>query len=358
MPARLSPVRIQTKDRDEGLKLWRQHFYPGTVTVGATAGIDLGLLRIGPLTAGMVRFGSETDVEMPLLETAYHVNVALRGTFESSAGGLRLRVTQDQGTVHGPDEVVRLRGWQTGTEQLLGLKFDRDALELELRQLLGRDFVGSIRLKPTLDLSRGRGAQWWHLAQAVTHGLHDADTVLHAQANALMVSSLMTGLLLACDHQFRGELDAPGVSSPPAVVRRAVDYIHSHAHDPLTLPTIAAAAGSSVRALQTGFRIHLGTTPRRYLISVRLDRVRRDLIAGTPELASVATAAAFWGFMHPGRFASLYRARYGELPSTTLRDGDATTQWSEHQEHHTAGRDHRDPAEGDAPQQAAIPHVC
>lgn len=357
MPARLSPVRIRTNDRDEGLALWRTYFYPGTVPVGAPADIDLGLLRVGSVTAGIVGFGSGTELEIPVLETGYHVNVALRGTFESSSGGLRLPVTQDQGTVHRPDEGIRVRGWQAGTEQLLGMKFDRDALELELRQLLGRDFVGSIRLKPTLDLSRGRGAQWWHLAQAVTHGLHDPDMVLNAQANTLMVSSLMTGLLLACDHQFRGELDAPGGSCPPAMVRRAVDYIQSHAHDPLTVPTIAAAAGASVRALQTGFRIHLGMTPRRYLISVRLERVRRDLIAGTPETTAVATSAAFWGFMHPGRFASLYRARYGEFPSTTLRDGDATAYGSEHQEHHATGHDHRDPSEGETPAQAAIPHV-
>ncbi len=358
MSVRLSPVRVRTKDWEEGLTLCREYFYPGTVTVaGAITGIDLGLLRVSTVTAGIVRFGSRTDVEIPVLETGYHVNVALRGTFESSSGGPRLRATQDQGTVYRPDDGIRVRGWQTGTEQLLGMKFERDALELELRHLLGRDFVGSIRLEPTLDLSRGRGAQWWHLARAVTHGLHDADMLLHAQGNALMVSSLMTGLLLASEHQFRGELDAPGENCPPAVVRRAVDYIHMHAHDALTVHTIAAMAGASVRALQTGFRTHLGTTPRRYLTSVRLDRVRRDLVAGTPHSTSVATSASFWGFTHLGRFASLYRARYGELPSTTLRDGGVTAYGSEHEVHHAEGHDHREPAEGEAPPQAAIRHL-
>lgn len=335
MPAYLPPVRLETNDWAEGLRLSCRHFYPGTVTASPPArSIDLRLLQVGPLTAGILRFGSETAIEVPVLDSGYHVNVALSGAVESRSDGVPQRVTRELGAVYRPDVAVRLRGWQTGTEEMLAIKLDRDALELHLRQLLGREFVGSIRLRPTLDLRHGRGAQWWHLVEALVHGLRGDDMIRHPQANATMVSGLMSALLLACDHQFRGELDAPGTTSPPAVIRRAVDYIQNHAFDPLTVPGIAEAAGASVRALQAGFRIHLGTTPRRYLTAVRLDRVHRDLLAGSPESTSVATAASFWGFAHLGRFASLYRAQYGEFPSTTLRDGYAPGLRSAHEEQH------------------------
>ena len=32
----------------------------------------------------------------------------------------------------------------------------------------------------------------------------------------------------------------------------------------------------------------------------------------------VAAVAARWGFGHPGRFATAYRARFGEPPGTTM----------------------------------------
>lgn len=322
MPAQVLPVLAQTQDWDEGLRMSGTYFYPGTIrSLRARPTVDLRVLQNGAVTAGLVSIGSETWIDVPVLETGYHVNVALRGAFETHHDGRRAEVTAAQASLHTPDAGARLRGWRTGTEQLLAIKLDRDALELELRQLLGRDFIGSIRLKPSLDLRRGPGAQWLQLASAATHGLGDGAMLVNSQANALMVSSLMSGLLLAADHQFRGELDAQTSASPPAMVRRAVDYIQNHAYEALTLPKIAEAVGSSVRALQEGFRTHLDTTPRRYLVQVRLARVRRDLLVGDPETTSVSLAASFWGFTHVGRFASLYRDAFGELPSVTLRGG-------------------------------------
>ena len=38
-----------------------------------------------------------------------------------------------------------------------------------------------------------------------------------------------------------------------------------------------------------------------------------------PGTASVADVVARWGFFHYGRFASLYREKFGVRPSETLR---------------------------------------
>jgi AraC-like DNA-binding protein len=56
-------------------------------------------------------------------------------------------------------------------------------------------------------------------------------------------------------------------------------------------------------------------------------RSRRDpamfwpahLRAARPGEVTVAEVAAKWGFWHLGRFASTYRATFGELPSQSLR---------------------------------------
>lgn len=95
----------------------------------------------------------------------------------------------------------------------------------------------------------------------------------------------------------------------------AVEYIHANAHLPINTTMIAQAAGLSVRSLQEGFRRAFDLTPTTYLRNVRLDRVREDLRRQPP--GTIAHTAKRWGFTHLGRFATEYRTRHGETPTTT-----------------------------------------
>jgi AraC-like DNA-binding protein len=113
---------------------------------------------------------------------------------------------------------------------------------------------------------------------------------------------------------------------PPAVLlprrarlRAAVEYVHEHAAEPLSVSDIAAAAGLSVRATQEAFQRHLDQTPMAYLLRARLERVRRDLVQGEPSETTVQTVARRWGFGHLGRFSAAYRNEFGEYPRATLR---------------------------------------
>ena len=107
---------------------------------------------------------------------------------------------------------------------------------------------------------------------------------------------------------------------PPAVLRRADAFIEANADQGITIGEIAAHAGVTSRALQYGFRQHLGTTPMGRLRQVRLERAHLDLKAGDPTRGdTVAAIALKWGFAKPGRFAIEYRKVYGSPPSHTLR---------------------------------------
>lgn len=88
----------------------------------------------------------------------------------------------------------------------------------------------------------------------------------------------------------------------------------------MTLADIAAATGTTGRAVQVAFRRHLDTTPMGYLRRVRLDGAHRDLRNADPTMGvTVAAIAARWGFSHLPRFTSFYQEQYGTLPSQTLR---------------------------------------
>ncbi|KQO61281.1 helix-turn-helix domain-containing protein [Curtobacterium sp. Leaf261] len=99
----------------------------------------------------------------------------------------------------------------------------------------------------------------------------------------------------------------------------ALAFVQHHAGDRVVLADIADAAGLSVRGLQLLFRRTLETTPMNHLADVRFERVRRELLDGTPGTMRVTTIARRWQFGNLGRFSGSYRERFGELPMETLR---------------------------------------
>ncbi|WP_420367018.1 helix-turn-helix domain-containing protein [Curtobacterium sp. L1-20] len=121
-------------------------------------------------------------------------------------------------------------------------------------------------------------------------------------------------------YRYQGEPVPTGYGAPRNFrLRAAVDHIHAHAAEALTVSEIAGAAGFSVRGLQEAFQRTLGRSPMMYLREVRLRRAREDLLRADYSTTSVATLASRWGFTHFGRFSSEYLRRFGEYPRQTLR---------------------------------------
>jgi transcriptional regulator GlxA family with amidase domain len=102
-------------------------------------------------------------------------------------------------------------------------------------------------------------------------------------------------------------------------VRRAEDYMASHAAEPLTVAMIASHTGVSVRSLYAGFQRYRGRSPMEHLRRLRMEHVRAALLSPSKPDTTVTEVALRWGFGHLGQFAADYRARFGELPSQTLK---------------------------------------
>ncbi|WP_146240200.1 helix-turn-helix domain-containing protein [Curtobacterium sp. MCSS17_008] len=102
-------------------------------------------------------------------------------------------------------------------------------------------------------------------------------------------------------------------------LRAAVEFVHEHVHEPLTVGDIARAADLSVRSVQETFQRHLDCSPMTYLLRVRLARVRIELLRADPGTTTVQDVARRWGFAHLGRFSGTYAQAYGEYPRQTLR---------------------------------------
>src|SRR5215469_2806819 len=82
---------------------------------------------------------------------------------------------------------------------------------------------------------------------------------------------------------------------------------------------ICAALDVSQRSLRECCKEHLGMGPSRYRYLCAMQQVHRALRSGNSDTTKVSGVAARYGFRGLGRFATRYRALYGELPSATLR---------------------------------------
>lgn len=78
---------------------------------------------------------------------------------------------------------------------------------------------------------------------------------------------------------------------------------------------LSAELAVSRSALFKGCQEHFGLSPTQIQRSIRLDRVRRELLHGSGSIGAIAAA---FGFQSRSHFASRYRDQFGELPQETV----------------------------------------
>jgi len=103
------------------------------------------------------------------------------------------------------------------------------------------------------------------------------------------------------------------------IVDRVVAITHASRADEMRLADMCRAAGISPRALGRAFQAIHDTSPSRYLCGLRLVEARQALLSADAGHETVTQIALRFGFRELGRFAALYRDKFGESPSSTLR---------------------------------------
>jgi len=161
-------------------------------------------------------------------------------------------------------------------------------------------------------LARLRARMREVLEKAALHPRGISEQELRAEVEG-EIASLLLRTLDRSEHG--GESISSKVRS--RAVRRALDFVESRPLDVLTVGELRQATGVSRRTLQYAFQERFGITPKRYLLTSRLNGARRDLLCLAPG-CRIADVANHWGFWHLGQFAADYRRQFGELPSETL----------------------------------------
>lgn len=99
---------------------------------------------------------------------------------------------------------------------------------------------------------------------------------------------------------------------------RALDYLHSHPMEKISLPALCEAVAVSQRTLERAFQDTFDMSARDYLKLRRFHAVRRQLMAAGKGETKIADIAYAHGFYELGRFAFVYAKIFGERPSETL----------------------------------------
>ncbi|GIE98630.1 AraC family transcriptional regulator [Paractinoplanes rishiriensis] len=313
-----------TSDADEARAVIGKYFYAGEIDLlsprpGWQARFDI--TPPGPVTIGDLGFG--TDVRMTFGELgAYHVDVPLGGSMVWHQGRAEpRRATPAVAAVFQPVGDTVLDHWHGGC-RILAVKFDRVALENTLAGLLDAPVTGPIRFGTDLDLTAGAGTGWRSLLAVVSEDAGQPEGLLrHPVVGTRLQESLMAGLLLATDHQYREQLARQRAApAAPGSVRRAVEAMRADPAQPYTVGSLAEIAGVGARSLQLSFQRFVGTPPMSYLRQLRLACAHDDLRRCEPGTVTVSEIAYRNGFPHLGRFAAVYRDRYGVSPRDTLRE--------------------------------------
>jgi AraC-like DNA-binding protein len=315
-------VSIQTRDPAEARRLVGEVYFPHRLALhhdAATFGMTLSATRVGPVAIGHLSYSGEVSITTGDLETGYEVNVPLDGPLRTVTAHAEVCADPYTAAVYRPDSPATLHGW-AGGGGLFGLKINRAALEGQLAELIDEPVRTVVRLDGSLDIGSGPGERWWSAARLLLELTRDPGGPLSRPLVARpLVRTVVAGLLYVAGHQYRDQLDTEPQPPQPGTIRRAAELLDERPEEPWTVGDLAAAVGVSSRSLQEGFRRHVGMPPMVYLRAVRLRHVHGDLQEADPVRHTVSELAGRWGFVHLGRFAALYRDRYGQPPSATLR---------------------------------------
>ncbi|MFD6308772.1 AraC family transcriptional regulator [Streptomyces sp. NPDC060223] len=281
--------------------------------------MDVAVVGLGQVTIGRVSLNTPIKARLGELG-AYNVSVPVSGSYGVRQGrGPTFYAGLGRAMVSDPagDAVL---GEYSDSGSSLTVRFETVALVRQLETLLGRPVHRRPVFAPVIDAGSGLGRSWVNLLswclldRSVPHGLLQQPMFV-----GRIEQTLMEGLLLAGDHQYREALEAPPPNMRPVAVKRVMDAVRERPAEPYDAARLAAIGQVSVRTLQEAFRRNLGMSPMTYVHEVRLQRVREHLKVSAPGTVTVTEVAYRWGFAHLGRFAQRYRARFGETPSQTLQ---------------------------------------
>lgn len=310
-------VAVSTNDFDEARSILSRSAVPyrGELVSRSPFSTRISVAQVSGLSLSEVSTSGSLHVRAELPEDSYALVIGVDGSLEHHVAGSFFDVGDCFSLVHCPGQQIVARS--TESYRLLFLRMGRLAMQDELQKLLGAPASTPLVLDPKLDNRTETGRRIRERALLLYAGVFQKDAPILPGLFLSLVQDLSTLLLEGQKHNYSRLLNRRS-DAAPWQVRIAEEYLAANAHLAPSMGDVCQAVGVNARTLQHSFLSRRGYSPMDFLRSLRFAGVRRDLLAATRG-DTVTAVALKWGFLHFGRFAGEYLARYGERPSDTLR---------------------------------------
>lgn len=274
-------------------------------------GASLRHQRVGAVDYCQLRYGNEVRVTTPGLREGVHLQVVLQGLCTYAAGGRQFELGPGDAFVIGANEPVDLT-YSRDCEKLI-VRLPLPLLDEVCSEHRWQRPVSGFHFAPTRYQQHELGNLFSLMSLVCTEAEQrpDAGPMLW-HYNRIVAAKLLSAT--KC-----GVMVASAPSDRSMTLDRIRDYIESNLHRDIEVAELSQVARMSVRSLYGLFDRHLGTSPKCYIKERKLARVRAALTDEQHPAPSVTAVALSFGFSHLGRFAKLYKQRFGERPSETLQ---------------------------------------
>ncbi len=310
---------FHTHDADEARELVSRVYCDHRLTPKGRTDVNAlhNHARLSGVSVNYMEYGSDIYVEPGYLKDFYLFQLPLEGAAEIETGGKMFQSTRHTPSVINPTEYTRMC-WSADCRKLL-LQVKPAAITERLSRILMRPVEKPLLFDSQVQDNNRHAQSWW---RHIAHLIQDLDNGLDPWRSRFLLEDLerniLTGILYSFSHNYSETLMAQESCAVPRHVKLAEDYIMEHLQENISIDDLVNVAGVSERSLFDGFKNFRGTTPMKYILKLRLARVREDLLRGSED-SNVTRIATKWGFSQLGRFAVNYRKVYGETPSETLR---------------------------------------
>ena len=227
-------------------------------------------------------------------------------------------VTQNNAAIIAHTKQVQIE--RPAHSEILYLRVSLSKLWNHFEKLTARHHRGSLTFNSDVSVVNGAGAVLKGLMDHLVNIFALNDSVMKNPAIRESFDELLMTALLSLPHNKMDQLYEDRSSFvAPAIVRRAEDYMQANFKRPVNISDILRICNCSRSALFSAFRNVRGYTPMEFLTEQRLDDAREQLL-GSEYNASVSSIASKCGFISHSWFSQVYKKRFGERPSDTLRN--------------------------------------
>ena len=297
-------------------------FSPHQLELRGTGPLDArhNQVRLRDVSLHVLGYGAEVAIDPGERGDFYLAQLPLVGSAQLVSG--RQQVQLDAGVLSILQPQARSRMvWSSDCAMIL-VQFPRSVVHARAAQWAEDSGGGTV---PNFSLAYSRDAPdvaaWWQAVADLTGNIDrfGGRWLNHPAAYAGMEEFLLSA--------FTSLLGQPGTTqrlgdrADERCLRRAKEYVHANLGRALSSAEIARHACVCPRTLEAVFKRHGEPPPLAYARGARLQALHDTLRVARHEGRSpqITELAFSYGFLHMGRFAAQYKARFGCSPSETLK---------------------------------------